>query len=77
MSPGASKHKLHHENETRMLSLEVDDSSQQTRRVFTKIAEVHQGHETAIPEATYGGWIEFQRLLRWYCRNAIRDIYIP
>jgi hypothetical protein len=35
-----TKSKLHPENETRMLSLEIDDSQMQTRSVVGKVAEV-------------------------------------
>jgi hypothetical protein len=35
-----TKAALHPENETRMLSVEVDDSEEQTRRVLDKVAEV-------------------------------------
>jgi DNA-binding transcriptional ArsR family regulator len=57
-----TRNQLHAENETRMLSLEVDDSEAQTRMVLDKIAIV-EGHNRATPEDHYGKWHDYQRWL--------------
>jgi hypothetical protein len=58
-----TKAALHPENETRMLSLEVDDSEEQTRRVLKKQARM-MGHNVGPDESIYHPWQDFQRLLR-------------
>jgi hypothetical protein len=57
-----TKAKLHPENETRMLSLETDDSPEQTERVLAKVAEV-EGLNEAGQLIDYAPWHDFQRWL--------------
>jgi len=57
-----TKNKLHAENETRMLSLEVDDSADQTERVLKKIAQI-EGRNVKPDGAAYLKWQDFQRWL--------------
>jgi predicted transcriptional regulator len=57
-----TKHALHQENETRMLSVEVDDSADQTSAVLRKIAET-EGLNQRIHSAQYIQWQDFQRWL--------------
>ena len=53
---------LHPENETRMLSLEIDDSDTQTRIVLDKVAEiVGLNFEQAVVD--YEPWRDYQRWL--------------
>jgi putative DNA primase/helicase len=52
---------LHEENETRLLTLETDDSPEQTRAVLEKIAEVEGGVGGSSIE--YGQWHDYQRWL--------------
>jgi hypothetical protein len=54
---------LHPENETRMISLEIDDSETQTRRVLKKQAQT-LGRNIKPDESIYYDWQDFQRLLR-------------
>jgi hypothetical protein len=56
-----TKNKMHPENETRMLSLEVDDSENQTRKVLDKVAQVDGLHDAASVD--YRSWQDFQRWL--------------
>jgi hypothetical protein len=56
-----TKNKLHPENETRMLSIEMDDSENQTRRVLDKVAQIVGMGDTASVD--YKPWQEFQRWL--------------
>jgi hypothetical protein len=57
-----TKAALHAENETRMLSLEIDDSDKQTMIVLEKVAEiVGMNEERAIID--YEPWRDFQRWL--------------
>jgi hypothetical protein len=56
-----TRNKLHPENETRMLSIEMDDSENQTRRVLDKVAQV-VGTGDFAPVA-YTPWQDFQRWL--------------
>jgi hypothetical protein len=56
-----TKSKLHPENETRMLSLEIDDSEVQTRKVLDKVAQVAGLHD--IVSADDEPWRDFQRWL--------------
>jgi phage/plasmid primase-like uncharacterized protein len=53
---------LHEENETRMLSLEADDSARQTRRVLKKIARTEGLNRSNAP-LDLEDWIAFQRWL--------------
>lgn len=55
-----TKNKLHAENETRMLSLEIDDSENQTRKVLDKVAQAAL-HDLASVD--YKPWQDFQRWL--------------
>ena len=58
-----TKAALHPENETRMISLEIDDSEAQTRRVLKKQAKTLGKNEQ--PDGTiHHDWQDFQRLLR-------------
>jgi hypothetical protein len=52
---------LHEENETRLLTLETDDSPEQTRAVIEKIAEVEG--EAGGSSIEYGPWHHYQRWL--------------
>jgi hypothetical protein len=56
-----TKSKMHPENETRMLSLEIDDSEGQTRKVLGKVAQVEGLHD--IAPVDYQPWQDFQRWL--------------
>lgn len=55
-----TKLKLHAENETRMLSLDVDDSEVQTKAVLLKIAETRSGRAGRVD---FQPWQDFQRWL--------------
>jgi hypothetical protein len=57
-----TKSKLHAENETRMLSLEIDDSEQQTKNVLAKVAQV-EGLNHPATQVKYETWQDFQRWL--------------
>jgi hypothetical protein len=62
---------LNPENETRMLSLEIDDSEQQTKDVLQKVAEI-EGKNKAPPEAAFKPWHDYQRwLAAGECRVTI------
>jgi hypothetical protein len=56
-----TKNKMHPENETRMLSLEVDDSENQTKKVLDKVAQIDGLHDAAPVD--YRSWQDFQRWL--------------
>ena len=58
-----TKAALHPENETRMLSLEIDDSEEQTRRVLKKLAQT-TGKNMKPDDSIHYNWQDFQRLLR-------------
>jgi hypothetical protein len=64
-----TKSKMHPENETRMLSLEIDDSESQTRKVLNKVAQVDGLHDIAPVE--YGPWQDFQRWLECGERRVV------
>jgi hypothetical protein len=66
-----TKNQLHEENETRMLSLQVDDSPDQTRRVMLKTAAM-QGCNDA-PPGLFDRWHEFQR----YLFVNPTEVYVP
>ena len=53
--------RLHPELETRILSIETDDSEKQTRAVLSKIAEIEGGLESHKPDL--GPWHAYQRWL--------------
>jgi hypothetical protein len=57
-----TRNKLNHENETRMLSLEVDDSEEQTRAVLQKVALV-EGRNQRGKAVDLQPWHDFQRWL--------------
>src|SRR5262249_51921943 len=57
-----TKDKLHPENETRMLSLEINDNERQTRAVLRKVAEI-EGLNQADTAVSYQPWCDFQRWL--------------
>ena len=57
-----TKAALHPENETRMLSLEIDDSDTQTMKVLGKVAEVY-GLNQERAGIDYDPWRDFQRWL--------------
>ena len=58
-----TKAALHPENETRMLSLEIDDSEDQTARVLAKQAKT-LGRNIKPADSVHHDWQDFQRLLR-------------
>jgi hypothetical protein len=67
-----TRNKLHEENETRLLSLEIDESVRQTRRVLEKLA-LTQGLNR--PSAPHGleQWRNFQR---WLAQGETR-VFVP
>jgi hypothetical protein len=56
-----TKDKLHEENETRLTSLQIDDSESQTRQVLDMVAQVDGLRDTATID--YEPWQNFQRWL--------------
>ena len=67
-----TRNKLHPENETRMLSLEVDDSEAQTRAVLSKVAEA-EGYGITTRGIDFRPWHDFQR---WLAAGD-REVIIP
>jgi hypothetical protein len=65
-----TKNKLHAENETRMLSLEIDDSEKQTKDVLGKVAQVEGLNHTAV-QVDHKRWQDFQR---WLERGELRVV---
>jgi hypothetical protein len=63
---------LHPENETRMLSIEVDDSAQQTRRVMEMVAEV-EGFNRDLAKPELKPWHDYQR---WLAAGECR-VHVP
>jgi hypothetical protein len=59
--------RLHNENETRLLSLNTDDSAQQTQRVLVEIAREARGDVDLEPWRQLGAWV----------RTADRRVTIP
>ena len=57
-----TKNLLHQENETRMISIEVDDSSVQTAAVLLKVAEL-EGLNLKLGDERFVQWQNFQRWL--------------
>jgi hypothetical protein len=57
-----TRHKLHPENETRMLSLDIDDSEDQTRAVLGKVALL-EGVGDVSGRIDFQPWQNFQRWL--------------
>jgi hypothetical protein len=64
-----TKSKLHPENESRLLSLEIDDTRDQTKSVLIKVAQV-EGLHSAAP-IDYRPWQDFQRWLAVGERRAV------
>jgi hypothetical protein len=67
-----TKHSIDPEVETRLLSLEIDDSAEQTRRVLQKVATV-EGGAAPEDEADLERWRNFQRWLR----GGDTDVSVP
>src|SRR5262249_25961234 len=65
-----TKNHLHPENETRMLSLEINDSQIQTQAVLRKVAEI-EGLNQAGEHIDYQPWQDFQRWLEAGERRVI------
>jgi hypothetical protein len=65
-----TRNKLHAENETRMLSLEIDDSETQTRAVLQKVAWV-EGLNRGATEVDYEPWRNYQRWLELGERRVV------
>ena len=57
-----TRNKLNPENETRMLSLEINDSQDQTKQVLDKIAE-REGRNRAEQKIDFEPWHDYQRWL--------------
>jgi hypothetical protein len=66
--------RLHPEIETRILSIETDDTEIQTRQVLRKIAELESGGATAAPDLA--PWLDFQRWLAAGERRVVVP-YLP
>ena len=66
-----TRNKLHPENETRMLSLEVDDSEQQTRAVLRMVAQTVGYGRAAKQLIDFTPWHDFQRWLACGERRVI------
>jgi hypothetical protein len=67
-----TKNKLHPENETRMLSLETDDSQDQTRKVMRKVAAV-EGLNRGSGDIDLAPWRDYQRWLA----TGNREVVVP
>jgi phage/plasmid primase-like uncharacterized protein len=65
-----TRNSLNPENETRMLSLEVDDSASQTRNMLRQVATV-EGLNRQPVQADYEPWHDFQRLLETGERRVV------
>ena len=65
-----TKSKMHPENETRMLSLEIDHSAEQTRKVLTKVAQV-EGLNQSTSQVNLKPWQDFQRWLEQGERRVV------
>lgn len=64
-----TKDQIHRENETRMLSLMTDDSSDQTRRIFKSIADEERHEFNRQP------WLELQAWLEIYGNRRVTIPY--
>ena len=64
---------LNPENETRMISLEIDDSENQTRRVLNKLAQT-DGKNLRPDDSIHWDWQDYQRLLR---EIGNRNVVVP
>ncbi|MGI8853620.1 MAG: hypothetical protein ACR2GC_10105 [Methyloceanibacter sp.] len=58
-----TRNALHPENETRLLSLEIDDGENQTRAVLRKVAQI-EGLNLGGNDSNKDSWQDFQRWLR-------------
>ena len=67
-----TKNKLNPENETRMLSLELDDSEEATKSAMKKIAHV-RGLNKRADDVDFGPWRDFQRWLAAGERRVLVD----
>lgn len=67
-----TKNELDAENETRMLSLEMDDSAEQTKKVMGKIAK-REGWNLGAEQVDFTPWHDYQRLLS----TGERRVYVP
>lgn len=65
-----TKNALHPENETRLISLEIDDTEKQTRAVLRKVAQI-EGVDRAADTVDYDSWRDFQRWLAAGTRNVV------
>jgi hypothetical protein len=65
-----TKNQLHPENETRMLSLEINDSEAQTKAVLKKVAQV-EGINQSGAVIDYKPWQDYQRWLEAGERRVI------
>ncbi len=68
-----TKAALHPENETRMISLEIDDSEEQTRRVLKKLAQT-TGKNLRPDDSIHYDWQDFQRLLH---KIGNKNVVVP
>jgi hypothetical protein len=68
-----TRNQLHPENETRMLSIELDDSPRQTKRVMAKVAEIEGLNRIQDFSATLAPWHDFQR---WLAAGE-RRVHVP
>jgi phage/plasmid primase-like uncharacterized protein/predicted transcriptional regulator len=68
-----TKNQLNPENETRMLSLEVDDSEKQTKRVLRKVAKIEGMNRGLDYSLVLAPWHDFQR---WLAAGE-RRVFIP
>ena len=64
---------LNPENETRTISLEIDDSENQTRRVLNKLAQT-DGKNLRPDDSIHWDWQDYQRLLR---EIGNRNVVVP
>jgi phage/plasmid primase-like uncharacterized protein len=67
-----TRNELNFENETRVVSIEVDESETQTKRVLRKIAESHSGKQPLADELLQQ-WHDYQR---WLAAGECR-VYLP
>jgi hypothetical protein len=67
-----TRNTLNPENETRMLSLEINDSEEQTRKVLQKVALIG-GYGRTPAEVDFEPWHDFQR---WLAAGEVR-VTIP
>jgi hypothetical protein len=57
-----TRNALNAENETRLISLELDDSAKQTAKVLAKVSE-REGLNLGAPQIEFKPWHDFQRCL--------------